>query len=130
MVPVVPPQAESARPSHASPATQARCRSFRDLRPSIPVISSPANAIIGERGLLLFGTLLPASAVGVERGPMLNPPFNTPVVGVDAQSAAFVSIVICSATADALLTLADELLVTPVPTSTHRCASAELFDVA
>ena len=52
VLPLVPPQAESIRPSAAIAITQASCRSFRDERPSSPANRSPAKAIPAGSGFL------------------------------------------------------------------------------
>lgn len=132
--PLVPPQAEIASPIETSARMQASCRSFRERLPTNPANASPANATSGGNGVSPPGILLPreAVAVGLMRETTFSPrPFSTPpVVGLLAQSAAFVSIVICAVTGVALLTVADPSPFSPVPTSTHRFASDVSFEVA
>src|SRR3569833_354743 len=130
---VTPPHAESTSPREINAIRQLICRSFRDERPRKQASISPANAISAGRRLVLpRGILLLAMPERFVRGTNFRLlPFTTPPgVVLLAQSAALVSIVICPVTGDAAVTAADPLLFNPVPTSTHRFASAVSFVVA
>jgi hypothetical protein len=130
--PLVPPQAESTRPTDARAIKHANCRNLRDELPRNPASKRPANAIPAGRGALFRAGLLAPIAEPLVRGMSLRPrPFNTPpVVGLPAQSVALVSIVICPAMGEVPLTETDPLLFKPVPTSKQRFARAVSLDVA